>query len=187
MTMMKRAKLLMGVAAIALVFSACDKEDVVENNDNEVITTMELHFMEQGTSNSLIYTFNDADGPGGANPTIDVIRLAPNKVYNVEVVLLDRTKNPVDTITAEVEEEADDHRFYYEPSTGANITVTNLDNDNNGLPVGINSRWTTTGAANGQITVTLRHYESGGKAQNDPVNSTKSSTDAVAVFTTSVQ
>jgi hypothetical protein len=174
--------------AVLCVFglSSCLKSNTEEENDNEIITTMEVHLTPAG-GNEIIYKFDDPDGPGGNAATQDVITLLPSKTYAVRVVLLDKTKNPVDVITDEVREEAVDHRFYYEPSSGSNITVSNLDNDANGVPVGITSTWATGAAAGGTLKITLRHYENGGKMAGDLVNSTNSSTDAEVNFTTRIQ
>lgn len=184
---MKKFNVVILFAMLSVIgLSSCLKSNTEEENDNEVITTMEVHLTPAGGS-EVVYKFDDPDGPGGNAATQDVITLVPSKTYAVRIVLLDKTKNPVDVITDEVREEAVDHRFYYEPSSGSNITVSNLDNDVNGIPVGITSTWTTGAAASGTLKITLRHYENGGKMANDPVSSTNSSTDAEVNFSTRIQ
>lgn len=179
-------KVLLTVAAFALAITSCKKDVEQENNENEVITTVQLNFTPAGGGSGLTYKWEDLDGEGGANPIIDMVTLAANQVYTVEILLLDKTKNPVNTISEEVREEAAAHRFYYEP-TGANITVSNLDNDPNGVPVGLTSTWATGAAGTGAIKIILRHYENGGKASSDLVNDNKSSTDMEAQFNVTVQ
>jgi hypothetical protein len=178
-----------GFALTGILFSACDKDDDKEENEEEVITTMVLKFTPTSGGATLEYKYDDADGPGGASPTKDIVTLATNKSYDVELLLLNKTVNPTDTISEEVEEEAEAHRFYFEPTAASNITVTGFDTDANNVPVGLNSTWTTTGAATGKIKITLRHYGGNppGKAVADPVNSTKSSTDMEVEFDTKVQ
>jgi hypothetical protein len=97
--------------------------------------------------------------------------------------------SPPDDITLEVEAESDAHRFYYAPTAGSNITITGLNNDPNGVPVGISSVWTTGAAATGKVTVTLRHFPGTppGKETSDPVDSPKSSTDVEVVFDSKIQ
>ena len=185
--MKNRLRQLLAFAAFTLAFASCSKTVEEEENDNEVITTVQLQFTPVSGGAALTYKWEDLDGDGGSAPVIDMITLAANKAYNVQLLLMDKTKNPVDTISNEVLEEAVDHRFYFEPSAGSNITVSNLSNDPNGVPVGLTSTWTTTAAATGTIKITLRHYENGGKAAGDLVNSTKSSTDAEVSFSTTVQ
>ena len=181
-------KLLMVITVLGTLMTSC-KKDGVEPNDEEVITTMKLTFVPVGGGTSLTYQFRDADGPGGAVPVQQEIVLAPSRSYNVTVQLLDETKTPADDITLEVASEADAHRFYYEPTTASNITVTGLNNDANGVPLGITSTWATGAAGTGKTKVTLRHYSATppGKAISDPVNSPKSNTDIEVDFTTRVQ
>lgn len=183
-------KIAFGIFIASALLTACKKDkDEPEENEEEVITTMKLTFVPVGGGTTVTYQFKDADGPGGAAPTQDEIVLAPSKSYNVTVQLLNETETPAEDITLEVEEEAEAHRFYYEPSGGSNITVAGLNNDPNGVPVGITSTWTTGAAATGSVAVTLRHYGGNppGKDAADPVNSAKSSTDVAVTFTTKIQ
>jgi hypothetical protein len=150
---------------------------------------MQLTFVPVGGGTTVMYKFDDPDGPGGGAPTKDQIVLAPNKTYNVTLQLLNKTVTPAQDVTAEVAAEAQAHRFYYEPTGASNITVSALNNDAAGMPLGITSTWTTGAAATGNIKVTLRHYPGNppNKATSDPVNSPKSSTDIEVDFNTRVQ
>jgi hypothetical protein len=100
---------------------------------------------------------------------------------------------PVDTISNEVADEKDSHRFYYEVQGGANVTVSNLDADANGIPVGLTGTWTTGAVSTGKMQITLRHYPAipPNKAAVDLVNSSKSGTDISTVdiggFTVKIQ
>lgn len=185
--LLKFGMLLFG--ASALLLTSCEKDDEGEGNEEEVITTLQLTFIPVGGGNTVIYKFDDPDGPGGGNPTKDEIVLMPNKTYGVTVQLLNKTVSPAGDITSEVAAEADAHRFYYEPSAGSNITVTGLNNDGNGIPLGIVSTWTTGAAATGTIKVTLRHYPGNppNKEAGDPVSSSKSATDIEVDFNTRLQ
>jgi hypothetical protein len=180
----------LGIVLMGVLFSACDKDDdKKEENEEEVITTMVLKFTPVGTGSTIEFKYEDADGPGGAAPTKNVITLAPFKTYTVELLLLNKTVNPIDTVSEEVEEEAEAHRFYFEPTAGSNINVSGFDTDANNVPVGLNSTWTTSAVATGKVKITLRHYAGNppGKAVADLVNSTKSSTDMEVEFDTKVQ
>lgn len=187
---MKRNLTLFGaflfISSLALV--SC-KKDKVEGNDEEVITTLQLTFTPNGGGSTLTYKYDDPDGPGGANPTIDEIVLAPSTTYSVSLSLLNKTTNPVDNITTEIEAEADAHRFYYAVTPGTNIMVTGLDDDPNGVPLGLNCSWTTGPVATGKVKITLRHYPGNppNKEFADLVNSTKSGTDMEVEFNTRIQ
>jgi hypothetical protein len=119
----------------------------------------------------------------------DQVVLATNKTYNVTVQLLNKTVTPVEDITTQVAAEPGAHRFYYEPSAGSNISISGLNNDPAGVPLGITSVWTTTAAATGTVKVILRHYAGTppNKETADPANSSKSSTDIDVTFDTRVQ
>ncbi len=177
-----------GVLVLTTIATSC-KKDKVEDNEEEVITTMILTFVPVGGGSILTYTYDDADGPGGAAPTQDQIVLAPSKTYGVTVQLLNKTETPVANITTEILSEAEAHRFYYIPTAGSNITVSGFDNDVNGVPLGVTSTWTTGAAATGSINITLRHYPATppNKEAGDLVNSTKSGTDVEVNFATKIQ
>jgi hypothetical protein len=176
------------LSACTLMLSSC-KKDVGEENQGEVITTMQLTFVPVGTGTTITYKFDDPDGPGGAVATKDQITLAANKTYNVTIQLLNKTLTPAVDMTLEIAAEPQAHRFYYQPSAGSNIAVSGLNNDPAGIPLGITSTWTTGAAATGTVKVTLRHYAGNppGKAATDAVDSPKSSTDVEVDFDTRVQ
>lgn len=182
-------KIALGLLVASAVITSCKKDKVEEPNEEEVITTMKLTFVPLGGGTTLTYQFDDPDGPGGTAPTQDEIVLTSSKSYNVTLQLLNKTETPVADITTEVAAESDAHRFYYEPTAGSNITVSGLNNDANGVPLGITSTWATGAVATGKIKVTLRHYAGTppGKATGDLVNSSKSSTDIEVEFNTKIQ
>ncbi len=186
-----KAKLMtvvLGILFSSALVTSC-KKDAQEQNDEELITTMKLTFVPVSGGTTVTYQFKDVDGPGGAAATQNEIVLAPSKFYNVTVQLLNESVTPAEDITLEVAKEADAHRFYYEPAAGSNITVSNLNNDANSVPLGITSNWATGAAATGKVKVTLRHYPNTppSKAVGDLVNSSKSGTDIEVEFATKIQ
>ena len=176
------------VTATTFLLTSCKKFEAGEDNEEEVITTMNLYFTPVTGGPTLRYSFDDADGPGGNAPVQSEIVLTPNTRYTVELELLNKTVSPADTITTEVLDEAEAHRFYYTASAGNSITVSDFDKDANGSPLGINSQWTTGNPATGTMTVTLRHYPGTppDKQTEDPANSPKSSTDINIIFSTKI-
>ena len=178
------------VLLASTLFTACKKDHEGEHNHEEVITTVTLKITPHtGVGPTLVYSYDDLDRPGGNNPTIQNIVLAPNMQYHFEIELMDKTKNPAANITQEINNEKESHRFYYLPSAGSNITISGLNNDANGVPVGTTGMLATGAAASGNLRVVLRHY--GGnppnKAATDAVDSPKSSTDVDVTFTTNLQ
>lgn len=149
-----------------LAISGCKKDDdLVETpppvqNDSEVITTMRLIATDSATNTVAgTFTFRDPDGSGGTGPDIfDTIRLAANKTYNVQLVLLNETVTPADSISNEVLAEANDHMFFFH-YTGASITQSYLDQDTNTPPLGIGlqTKWKTGAASTGTSQVILKH------------------------------
>ncbi len=180
-------KKLLFISSLLLIIYSCSKlDEEAEHNHNEVVTTVELHFKQISNGAETVFKWEDLDGDGGNNPVIENITLLANQAYEVEIEMLDKTKNPVEDVTHEIENEADEHRFYYIPNAG-NITVSDYDKDVNGVDVGLHTHWTTSAAGNSIMNVVLRHYAEGGKLQSDLVNDTKSSTDMDISFNVSVQ
>ena len=80
----------------------------------------------------VVKAFYDADGQNVnvAKVQMDTIHLAANTTYGCRIEILDATKNPVDTVTNEVEEENDQHQFFFETDM-VNATITKTDKDKN--------------------------------------------------------
>lgn len=147
---------------LATIIYSCkkDKDLVVDppnTNEEEVITTMTITFTDSsGIKPTVNATFKDPDGDGGNGPTIfDTIRLGHNTTYNANIILLNETKNPADTISNEVLEEANEHLFCFSVSD-ADVTITRTDSDGN-YEVGLKSKWVTGSSSSGYVTVTLKH------------------------------
>jgi len=170
-----------------LLFTACLKDKAGEGNNEEVITTMNLKFTPVGGGSTVTFSFDDPDGPGGNAPAQNIINLNQGVAYNVVIELLNKTVSPAENVTEEVAAESGAHRIYYE-TTAAGLTISNLNNDTNGVPLGITSNWAAGNAGTGSTKITLRHYPGTppGKETADPVNSPKSTTDIEVIFVTNV-
>ncbi len=169
MTLFTKPSRVLLIFAVVFLASACNNdEDPVPKNEEELITTVRLTFAPQGGGSTVTATYRDLDGDGGAVPTLTGAQLAANKVYNMTVAVLDETKNPVADITLEVKEEADEHQFFYVPSSGLNMTVIYTDQDSKNLPLGITTRATTASASSGTLRVVLKHLP-GVKSANSTI------------------
>jgi hypothetical protein len=167
------------MTAVSLFSVSCEKDDKEDPNEEELITTVKVFLVEQGTTDPLVFTFRDIDGPGGAAPTtFDSIIINANKSYAATVQFLNESVTPSEDITAEVTAEADDHQIYFEPTT-VSLNAANLNNDSKGLPLGVTSTWTAGAAAKGKMKLTLKH-KPGAKAAGDPVS--KGETDVEVEF-----
>ena len=153
--------IMLALGALSLVVVGCKKDevkptDVHEHNDGELITTLELKFLNKDTT--FVVTYDDPDGFAGKDPIkLDQINLLKNTDYSVELTLLDKSKPSYDTISNEVLEEADDHLFFYSsnPVNLLNITITDKDSKNRNL--GLRSNWKTNTAGSVKVKVKLMH------------------------------
>lgn len=153
------------VLAMALTLTACKKDDPVPPtpggsnpppNEQELITTVILHFESMDGTEHMQFVWRDLDGEGGNAPVIQVEPLTASMVYRMHIELLDESKDPPEDITHEVEEEAEEHQFFFLVA-GADASFVYDDTDTNGDPVGIATIWTVGGAGSGSLTVILRH------------------------------
>jgi hypothetical protein len=176
-----------GVAAM-MAFIACKKDKQEEPKPNnpapqpnptEVITTMKIILRDSITGNEITgspFIFKDADGDGGNAgaflPTAadSIINLDANKTYLAEIILLDETKNPADSISNEVVEEGAEHMFFFEqvdpsgtpyqltiPGSDAKITYLDLDANNRGIGQQFKIRANSATTNQLPFRVTLKH------------------------------
>ncbi len=162
----KRQKLkiaFMALSIIGLSMSSCKKDDdqvdvpAPDQNEVELITTFKITFTDEaGVQPTVSATFQDLDGDGGNAPGIfDTIVLAPSTSYAAEILLLNETESPADTISNEVKEEGAAHLFCFEP-TGADVTILRTDTDGT-YEIGLESQWVTGNASTGSTQITLKH------------------------------
>ncbi|MGB4967990.1 MAG: type 1 periplasmic binding fold superfamily protein [Saprospiraceae bacterium] len=146
--------LVLSVFLLMIPFS-CSKDPII--NESELITTV-YYSMHSTTSNdSVVLSFRDLDGDGGQVPTIIGGKLKSNASYNCTLLLLNESVNPIDSITLEILQEANDHQFFLTPSNSLNVTAMYNDTDTNGFPIGQKSILQTGEASQGSLTITLRH------------------------------
>ncbi|RXG15357.1 hypothetical protein DSM03_102413 [Leeuwenhoekiella aestuarii] len=163
---MKNLKILSLLFIATLTFSSCSNDD--DNtpeliNEEEVITTITVTLVPQ-TGETVTLTSQDLDGDGPDEPVVDVSgSLQAGMSYTGSVLLQNETVSPAEIINEEIEEEADEHQFFYQVGSGLNATVSYADTENDYLtngstnPVGIDFTLLAGTASEGQLTVTLRH------------------------------
>jgi hypothetical protein len=175
-----------------LVFTACSNDDdnPTPVNEEEVITTLAATLVPVGGGTTVTLETRDLDGDGPNAPVVTVSGpLAVGTVYNGSLELLNETESPAESINAEIEEEDDEHQFFFQASNSI-ATFAYSDVDGNGNPLGLEFTLTTSDVSgNGNITITLRHEpnkDAAGVTEGDITNA-GGETDIQAVFAVSVQ
>lgn len=195
-----KTKLLTHLSMCTIMFTllsaSCNKnknKPAVENplppaNEQEVVTTFKITFTDSSTGGQAVYFYKDPDGDGGqagfygpgitssSSQNDSVMLFQNNKTYYANIVLLDETKNPVDSISNEVVNEGENHMFFYNngantilnsgtpytvklQNSGIQISYLDLDNGNPKRNIGLKTRWRTYSSVSNKqfLNVTLRH------------------------------
>ena len=178
---------LVALLCMGLLVNCSEDEDPTPSDDNEeeeVISQVILTFTPDNGEEAITATWFDADGEGEGNPTIDEIELEEEVTYVMTMTLANTLGTEDEDITAEIDEEADDHMFFFSFTDGAfsdpdgdgNVdnradTVNYNDQDSNGLPIGLSTTWTTEHLEDeGTFTVVLKHQPDGLKTASSDVN-----------------
>ena len=162
--------------ATTLIFSACKEDNIdptkpADNNAQELITTVVLNGYNANnpTANPFSVKWEDVDGDGGNAPTMDTLILDSGVSYRVQVLILDKTKTPYDTVSNEVLLEGDEHQMFYTLSENLtsklNFERLDMDNNNPPLPIGLDIKITPIHNTPfqvplmGSVNVKLSHYD----------------------------
>ncbi len=137
-------------------FNSCKKDDPVIVDPPELITSLNYTLTPSGGGDAITLTFQDLDGDGGNDPIIYGGTLAVNEIYTGSLELLNESVTPSEDITEEIEEDDEDHQFFFQTDV-TGLSVTYNDQDADGNPVGLASTVSTGIAASGMLTVILRH------------------------------
>lgn len=125
------------VATMLLLSCKKKEENPQKNPENELITTVQIK-VSDGTETKTAQWKNVAGYGNSGNITIDTLFLKQGSTYTGEIVLLNESNpNDIDTISYEVEEEAEDHQFFYFVQPTSLFTLNILDKDKNMVPIGL--------------------------------------------------
>jgi hypothetical protein len=154
------------VAGMGMALASCKKEDPVTPGpggppppplEQELITTVRLTFTSTDGTEVKEWLWRDLDGDGGDPPVIEAVPLTTGLVYAVSIQLLDESDpNDVEDITEEIEEEDDEHQFFF-IANNIDATIAYADADGDGNPIGLQSIWTCGAPGLGTLTLILRH------------------------------
>jgi len=177
---MKNQQFLSLFLFVSLLFTACSNDDEPEVvHEEEVITTLTVTLIAP-TGDPITLQSQDLDGDGPNAPVITVSGdLAINTIYQGSIVLLNETEDPAENITEEVEEEAEEHQFFYTVGNGLDATTSYEDFDDNQNPLGLEFTLTTGAASEGPLTFTLRHEP---MKPNNRLEDAGGETDLIATF-----
>ena len=156
------------ILGLMLLFTmSCDEDVPPIEDEEEIITDVILTFTSNG--NSITASAQDPDGEGPMSIAVSgPVLLSANTTYQLSI----KMENSVagESITEEVEEEADEHMLFFgftnglfsNPMGDGNIdqredAVNYLDEDASGLPLGLLTSWTTGEVGEGTFRIVLKH------------------------------
>ncbi|MBU2995670.1 type 1 periplasmic binding fold superfamily protein [Cellulophaga baltica] len=184
---MKTIKILSLSVLASIALASCSSDDDTPEivNEEEVITTMTVTLTPDDDSDVITLQTRDLDGDGSDDPVITVSGpLSAGTAYDGVIVLLNETEDPAEDITEEVEEESDEHQFFYTISSGLDVTTEYANFDEDGNPLGTEFTLTAGEVSSGTITFTLRHEPT---KPNDGIDDAGGETDILATYSVSVE
>lgn len=185
------------VTAGVLSLTGCG-DDPERENVPELVTKIKLTFTPIGEGDVVVINAVDPDGEGPQDLEPDgAINLLENTDYQLRIELFNELLSPGEEgydLTEEIEEEADEHQFFFgfsndvfaSPSGSGNIlpstgSINYEDEDPNGLPVGLLTRWTTGTVQRDQFFRVMLKHLPGIKSANS--TSADGETDVDVTFT----
>ncbi|MEO0571129.1 MAG: GTP cyclohydrolase [Bacteroidota bacterium] len=167
---------LMTILSATLFIVSCSDDDEMsappEEEELEVITDVTLVFTDSNGT-AVRASANDPDGEGVQGLVVaDPISLSRDMQYTLTFEIFNNLETPGEDIGEEIQEEDDEHQFFFSFTTDAfdspmgngNVDtasdpVNYDDRDENGNAVGLETTWTTpvTPLAGGNFTVLLKH------------------------------
>jgi hypothetical protein len=190
---MKNLKITTLALVALLALSSCSKDDTPIVNEEELITTVTAVFTPQGGGTTITLQYKDLDGDGSNAPLTSVSgNFAQGKTYDGAVTFKNEAANPIEDITPEIIIEGDDHQLFYEKTGTLNAFTYGTASSNfdvNGKPIGLQSVFTTTGAASGALKITLKHLpnKSGANVAAGDITNAFGNTDVEVIFNLTVQ
>ena len=189
---MKNLKITTLALVALLALSSCSKDDTPPVNEEELITTVTAVFTPQGGGTTVTLLYKDLDGDG-LNALNEVTgNFVQNKTYDGAVTFKNEAADPIEDITPEIITEGDEHQLFYEKTGTLNVFTYGTASSNfdvNGKPIGLQSVFTTTGAASGTLKITLKHLpnKSGVNVAAGDITNAFGNTDVEIIFNLTVQ
>ena len=161
---MKNFRDLIFLLITGAAIGSCQKPpaNVTPPLSNEFITTTILNLQNTaipGDKPTIKYYLNPNNPSAAPVITPDTMVLMKNSTYTCNIVILDETKTPVDTVSNVIKQRENIHLFVFFPSTNLMLTDSITDRDTNipPLPFGLQSQIKTAATSSGSLRVVLRH------------------------------
>jgi hypothetical protein len=148
------------LVSFSLALTGCKKNDPEPVNEQEEINRIDIKFTPRGGGQAVTFRFVDADGPGGNPPVFTTAPLRAGVTYDAKIEVYFVGPDGVtiqEDITEEIEEEDDEHQFFFIINPASLMTHAYSDTDRNGRPLGLRNTFTTASAGSGTLRVVLRH------------------------------
>ena len=159
--------------AFSLVLTACDSTEPEDDDgpgEEEVISNVTVT-LEPAAGGDPV-TAEAAFDETGVKQSAETLTLAAGATYNGMITLRDRFND--EDITEEIDEEREEHRFFYviQGDVSDAVTVTIDDEDANGRPVGLQFTVTVADDASGsgELRVVLGHYDERPKQESETID-----------------
>ncbi|MEP3210815.1 MAG: type 1 periplasmic binding fold superfamily protein [Maribacter sp.] len=185
---MRKIKFLSLLALTGFLFMGCSEDDNGPEpiNEEEVITTIQVTLNPDSGGTVITLSSQDLDGDGPDAPVVEVSgNMVAGTTYTGNILLLNETETPPENITAEVEEEDDEHQFFYTVGAGLDLTTEYVNFDGDGNPLGTQIRVTAGAPSTGTLTFTLRHEPK--KPNDGTLTDAGGETDIAQIFTITVE
>ncbi|MAD59151.1 MAG: GTP cyclohydrolase [Flammeovirgaceae bacterium] len=177
------------------IFTACEEDEAApeEENEVEVFTDVKLVFTPAGGGAAVEAAAQDPDGAGVQElQVLGAINLAANTSYTLTMVIENCLESPCELMNEEIEEEDEEHQFFFafsddaftSPAGNGNVDSASdplnyNDVDGNDNSIGLNTSWTTGVASSGTFTVRLQHQPD---VKTDTSGATDGDTDFALTF-----
>ncbi len=173
---MKNKTIILCLINVASILIACKKNDPknpVSTIAQEQITTIILngynHNNPNDTKHKFMVKWEDLDGDGGKAPSIDSLVLDTGFEYLVNLLVIDKTKTPFDTISKTLETLKNIHQFFYTPSASLQhklyASIKEFDTNKPPLPFGMEVHLNVMSdelyslPVLGSLNIVLSHYD----------------------------
>lgn len=182
-------RVILPLLILSIALSSCKKDDPPPftpppSFEHGVITSVVLQFTDSNSGDTYAWQYNDPDGDGGNPPIITADTLPANSSFSVVVQFFNETEDPVENMTPEILDEAEDHQLFFLVDNSLQVQFAYDDTDSNGYPIGLSNTATTGDPGNGDVTVILRHFpdKTGENVDQGIIDNAGGGTDAEVTF-----